>query len=178
MINVPPLLPPAILAPPAGWLGYLGIKNGGKQPRLVMPDLASMLEMSMFYRAGNRVVLFGPGAGVVAIQNGLSVLATVPNGKVWCIESVGAVSTAALGAVANVIAQISINASVSGAGAYMAGPPSNGGRLATTGEKLTCSMTYPVVALPGDTINVFTIAPLAPTAFSYFGFIFGLEVAA
>lgn len=177
-MNEAPLSAPAILAPPAGWLGFLGIKNGGRQPRFVASDLASTLDMAMFYRAGNRTLLFGPGGGVPAVQNGLSLLATVPNGKVWCIEAVGAVSTAALGAAANVIAQISINAASAGSGSFLAGPPSFGGQRAVTGEKVQCSLTQPVIAMPGDSINVFTVCAAPPTAFSYFGFVFGLEVAA
>lgn len=177
-MDLPPLGPPSILAPPAGWLGFLGIKNGGRQPNKVNVDLAPVLEMSLFYRAGVRNLLFGPGAGVAAVQNGLSLLATVPQGKIWLCESAGAVSTAGLGATANVIAQISVNDSSAGSGAVFMGPPSFGGQRAVTGEKVNARLDTPFVAMPGTTINVFTIAAAAPTAFSYFGFVFGLEVSA
>jgi hypothetical protein len=179
MADLPPLGPPSILTPPAGWLGYLGIKNGGRQPDKVNRDLACVLDMSVFYRAGLRTKLFGPGAGLAAVQNGLTTLATVPAGKVWVIEHASAVSTAGLGATANVIAYITINDSSAGAGDVLVSPPSFGGQRALTGEKLFVSLDCGAfVATPGTTINVFTVGAAAPTAFSYFGFVFGLEVLA
>lgn len=176
MADLPPLGKPSILAPPAGWLGFLGIKNGGRQPNKVNDDLACTLDMAQFYRAGNRALLFGPGAGVAAVQNGLTVLTTVPNGKVWLVESYSIVSTLALGATANVIAFANVTDPSAGSGAFVASPPSFGGQRALTGEKVNARIDQPFIALPGSSFNVLTIAAAAPTAFSYFGFVFGVEV--
>ncbi len=134
--------------------------------------------MAPFYRAGNRNLLFGPGPGVAAIQNGLTVFTTVPQGKIWLVESFSIVSVAALGAVANVIAFANITDASAGSGAVIASPPSFGGQRALTGEKVNARMDTPFVAMPGSSFNALTVAAAAPTAFSYFAFIFGQEVSA
>ena len=171
-----PLQPPAILAPPAGWLGFLGIKNGGKQPRYVAPDLLSVLDLSMFYRAGNRSLLFGPGAGVPAVQGNNSIMATVPQGKVWIFESFGG-SSQVLGATAGVIGVASLINPQAG-GVVVQGLPSLGGQRGLTGEKLILSIPGPFIGMPGDQIVINTICAAPPSAFNWFGQAYGLEVAA
>jgi hypothetical protein len=170
--NRPPLGPASILAPPAGWLGFLGIKSGGRQPLFTERDLRTILDMMPFYQGGQRTQLFNSGA-IAAIQNGSSIGGTVPQGKVWVVDGLFAASSAA-GATAAWGG--SINVSKTGQGIYFAGPETS--QRAVTGEIRTCSLKGPFVMMPGDQVSVFTFAAVVPMAFSWFITGFGIEVGA
>jgi len=168
------LPPPPVLTPPAGWLGFLGIKSGGKQPAQVTPGLAPTIEMAAYYRAGLRVSL--ANQNIAANQNGnafmAGVLGTVPQGKVWLLEFAVA-NSPVLGAVPPGVAYVTVvdtnNAIV------FKGDPSIAG---VTGSSFLAHLAGPLILLPGYKMGVFTAGAGAMTAFNYTLAVYGMEVAA
>lgn len=167
------LPPPWIQTPPAGWLGYLGIKSGGRQPGHVTQDLVSTLDMDRFYRAGVRTKLFGPGPGVPMVFNGQSVFVTVPTGKIWLCED-WTVNSGAWGAVAATVL-VAFLTDPSG-GIVLCGQQSP--NRSQTGELSVSVLKGPFIAMPGQSLACYTLAPAAPTATNLFGTVFGVEVSA
>lgn len=166
------LPPPPILTPPAGLLGFLGLKSGGKQPGQLAGYLQPTLDHVDFYRAGARVLLFASGASA-ATQNNPSGGWQVPVGKVWLVESIVA-SSGVLGVAANVTAYIRLY-DQSGLNIFDVGVPTN---LGATGNTLLARLSKPTIMLPGWKGDVYTTAPAAVTAFNWFVFVWGYEVAA
>jgi hypothetical protein len=162
------LPPPWILTPPFGWLGFLGIKSGGKQPEHVAPNLDTSLEMFPFYQAGARQLLANANA-IAAVQNGISLMATVPPNKLWIVESINVFSVA-LGAVAPSFIQVL--AGEGGNGIYM-GPVSAPG---LTGIVLTARLDKLLILRPGANIQVYTSGAGAMTAFNLGATVQGVEV--
>jgi hypothetical protein len=162
--------PPPIQAPPAGWLGLLGIKSGGKQPGRVLEGMQPTLEMLLFYLAGTRVTLARP-LGLAAVQNGQTVMATVPNGKVWIVDSfvMNSGGTNVAGAHPQAALQ-SINA-----GNVFMAPQ---GQPTQVGEEYFSVLQGPLIALPGESFVAFTNSPVAVPALTWSGAVWGREVAA
>lgn len=164
---------PPILTPPAGYLGFLGIKSGGRQPSGVAGFVQPSLDMQSFYRAGLRTQLFRTGA-VAAGANGVDVnIATVPQGKVWLVECYTLVPTA-LGVAANLSPWAWI-ADPAGNMIYVSAPPA---RLSLTGEAPIVNIQGPMICLPGTVFRAYATAAAAYTAFNWFGNAVGIEVAA
>lgn len=172
LVPQPPLPAPPVLTPPAGWLGYLGIKSGGKQPGVVAAYLTPTLDMDRFYRAGARTPIRPGTAGIPATYNASVVIYTVPQGKVWLIEAF-TIATNVLGAAANVV----LTLQAQDAGGNVFAQETNPIR-GLTGEVMNSSLNGPLIALPGSTLVAFQTAGAAPTAFVYFGNVTGVEVAA
>jgi hypothetical protein len=162
---------PPILTPPSGWLGFLGIKSGGKQPERVEASLKTNLEMLDFYLAGSRTVLVNNA--LAAVANGLTLMATVPVGKVWIVEGISALS-AALGAVAP---QFGMFIAANNGIAFWQGPPS-GVANGITGQVLGIRADRRLILNPGNTLSIFTSAAGAMTAFNWGFSIQGVEVSA
>jgi hypothetical protein len=168
-----PLPAPVLQTPPQGFLGFLNIKSGGKQPERLIDGLDCSINMEPYYDAGGRGVL---AAGIV--QAAATNLATttnailVPQGKVWIVEQIYAVS-GAMGAASASEGWIIITGP--GNIVYYAGPPSNPG---VTGKIIACRADQRLVLLPGYSIRVFTSAVAAITAFNWTVSVSGAEVAA
>lgn len=162
---------PWIQTPPQGWLGFLGIKSGGKQPGHNSEDLLSTLDMGPFYSAGARRVLFQTPALAMA-YNGAAAIASVPAGKVWIIERAVAMSSV-LGALANAV--IFIRFSSPGGALIDISVPSVKG---ITGEIIATALSRPIVLNPGDSIDIVATAPSAFTAFTANVCVTGSEVLA
>jgi hypothetical protein len=164
--------PPVIQTPPAGWLGLLGLKSGGRQPDQSSKTLAPTLEMLPFYLAGNRAQIAArTGQAAVANAN-VGVASQVPAGKIWLLETVVFVSTA-IGAVAPQSANVSISDASNQLVEF--GPPSNTG---VTGNVLIGGLSGIRILLPGYKISIWTTAAAAPTAYTYSWNVYGQEVAA
>lgn len=89
----------AINRAPTGWLGFLGIKNFGRNPETTADVLAPVWDLSTLYLAANRrwVAAAATITGVGAYPTG-----QVPPGKVWAMESYGVItSTLAAGNALN-----------------------------------------------------------------------------
>lgn len=166
---------PWIQTPPAGWLGFLGIKSGGRQPGHTGSDMFPMFEMRDFYAAGGRTTLFAASA---ANNNNVAVFvagSTVPQGKVWLVERICAQS-GVLGVAAGVKGTLTIDIG-GGAGAanFAFGPTSNAG---ATGELVLLCYDHPVILMPGQRIGILGSAAAAPTAFNWLVSAHGMEVLA
>lgn len=167
----PPLPPPPVLTPPAGWLGYLGIKSGGAQPGTVNPQLITTIDMDRFYTAGARTQLVKRTAVAGALS--FTTMGTVPQGKVWLLESAIAFSEAILGVAANIQGCIAVLAQNNQA--RWIEPI---GSAVPTGDFLIFGSKRPDILLSGEVLAIFLTAPAAPTAFTMACNVWGLEVAA
>jgi len=166
--------PPAIQTPPAGWLGFLGIKSGGRQPVTPNTQLAPTLEMFEFYLAGNRTPLAAAIVQAAATNLGTTTNPIiVPNGKVWIVEAIHSQSGAQGAASASEGMVICTDASTTLP--FYIGPPSNPG---VTGKVLWCRSDRRLILGPGNQIRVFTSAVAAITAFNWTTTVFGQEVSA
>lgn len=165
----PPLPPPPVQCVPAGWLGLLGIKSGGAQPGIVNPTLSPTIDMFSFYIAGARTKL--SSSPIAAVFNGFAQLTTIPNGKVWFLETMYA--DGLLGVAGGVTAWFQIR-TPDGAVRYSGlpqGPVAASTQIAVRSDRLW-------IALPGEQIGVFTTAAAAFTAFNWNFFIHGAEALA
>ena len=169
-----PLGAPPILTPPAGWLGFLGLKSGGRQPQFTSRDLVPTMEAFNFYMAGGRTALSGSTPVVQAAAQNLSSsnAINVPAGKMWLIDRVTSLSDA-LGVAANIYGAIMIVDPSSQV--YTYGPLSPKG---ITGERIPVSLNGPLLLPGGFSIRVYTAAAAAPTAFNWNTAVFGMEVVA
>jgi hypothetical protein len=166
-----PLGPPPILTPPSGLLGLLGLKSGGRQPSQFANVVSPTLDLSMFYRAGLRNQLT-TWAGLAAVYTGSVILAKVPPNQVWIVDT-AFLQSSVLGAVAGVIMTLWL-ADAGGNPLWQAQTPLRG----LTGEDMSVAIAGPIVMLPGYQVLGFMTAAAAPTAFTYFGNLSGVSVAA
>lgn len=177
LIAQPPLPAPPVLTPPAGWLGHLGIKSGGKQPGQVSPYLQPTQDMLQFYLAGGRQPLFA-GAAFANVNNNASVSGcVVPTQTLWLVESMHAQTAGPLGAAANVLAQIMVRDPALN---VIFGSPWSS-RAALTGEVLRLDFQPqqpPLILLPGYLVDILSSAAAAPTAFNWILTVFGQSVLA
>ena len=168
-----PLPSPPVLTPPVGWLGFLGIKSGGKQPEMVAPGLACILDMLPFYMGSS--VLIAQSGPIAAVYNGGTLLFTVPVGKAWIVRQV-VLQAGVAGAVAAVRHQITMNDS----GGFVRYATPTVAPVYGTGEIALLSTQFerPQIASAGERIQAFMTAVAAPTAFNYNANVYGLEVSA
>lgn len=170
----PPLPAPPILAPPAGWLGFLGIKSGGQQPRIVNPTLLATIDMFQFYLAGQRTELC---AQVIAagLNSGQTNAACGPGpGKAWIIQQANADTAAPLGAAANVTGYLRVDSNIGNGHVYI-GDPSP---VIPTGSVGCCHINGPIIMVAGDVLAIVTAAAAAFTAFNWRVQAYGVEVSA
>lgn len=80
---------------PLGLLGFLGIKNFGRNPEAMSGVLAPTWPLDRLYLASSATI--GPVV-TSALSIGVNSVWTVPQNEVWWVESVSVRSTAALGA--------------------------------------------------------------------------------
>jgi len=69
---------------PTGWLGFLGIKNFGRNPVIAPDSLQPTWDLADLYLAGSQTYIDGGVSVIAAI--GSSPLLTVPNGEVWWVH--------------------------------------------------------------------------------------------
>ena len=170
-----PVLPaPPVLTPPMGWLGFLGIKSGGRQPEQSLAWLTPTLDMRGFYAAGARSIL--AGVSIANVNNVDQTIGTVPQGKVWNVEYVSILS-GALGAAATVQAWIRIVSAQANAVSGML-LLSNPTPIGATGNLTGVTLAGPLALNAGDAIKLLSTAPAAPTAFNWVATVYGQEVSA
>lgn len=80
------LPPPPVQTYPAGFLGFLGIKNGGQNPGYLNPGLSVVFDLFKFYCQGARET---PGTDILAFTNYQQSIASsfykVPAGQMWYV---------------------------------------------------------------------------------------------
>lgn len=74
---------------PLGWLGFLGIKNGGQYPQDTSPILAPTFDLAEMYYSANSEYLAATNAA--AAIGGVTYF-TVPNGETWWLLNAAAQS--------------------------------------------------------------------------------------
>ena len=126
--------------------------------------------MDRFYRAGLRTSLFNNN--VAANQNGNAFGPTVPQGKVWLLESAVA-NTPVLGAVPPGFAEV--NVTDTNNALMFLGDPSPAG---VTGSSFLIRLQGPLILLPGTKVGIFTHGAGAMTAFNYTLAVYGIEASA
>jgi len=166
-----PLGPPQVLTPPAAWLGLLNLKSGGVQPGSVNPSLSPTQEMTPFYRMGARQNL-ARNVALANANNANLLVGTVPQGKIWIVESAWAQS-GVLGAAAGVNASFVAGAQSLGANYWGSGLNA---RAALTGETALAVWQGTLFMNPGDQISLLSTAAAAPTAFNWNVLVIGCEV--
>jgi hypothetical protein len=77
---------PSINKQPFGFLGFLGIKNFGRNPSAVAEILAPTWDLSDLYLQTNSV---WNGATIAVAAAGVTSFVTVPAGEVWVIHEAG-----------------------------------------------------------------------------------------
>ena len=169
---------PPVLTPPAGWLGYLGIKSGGSQPGQVAGFLTPTQEMAPFYNAGNRRLLSNLTGSIAVSTNNFVASHTVPAGKVWVIDAILCGGFAAVGAVGSLYLYCVITDSI-GNGIFQskASPKFVTGEVAFS-EPIIAPGSLPLVLLPGYHVGFTVVAAAAVTAFNVGTSIWGQEVSA
>jgi len=70
---------------PTGWLGFLGIKNFGRNPVMAPESLQPTWDLATLYLASSQEYITATLSVVNAIGNWP--LLTVPNGEVWYVHS-------------------------------------------------------------------------------------------
>jgi len=80
----------AINRQPTGWLGFLGIKNFGRNPTAAADTLAPTWDLAALYLAQPRI--FGTTANTPTGLGLLYASFTVPPAQVWHVESFGIIS--------------------------------------------------------------------------------------
>jgi len=134
--------------------------------------MSPTFEMFKFYLAGQRVRILNAPA-IANVNNGSSLVGTVPAGKCWVIEAIVA-NSSVLGGVANVYAWLTIG-SVSAGSTMIIGQPSP---LGLPGQALQMTIKGPEIMVAGDFITIFSSAPGAVTAFNWNVNVYGIEVSA
>lgn len=168
----PPLRAAVIQTPPAGYLGHLGLKSGGKQPEFLPAALQPVIDMEPYYRLGGRIRLLLNSLALA--QNASVVHGTVPAGRVWLLEGLTVGMGAVAGAAANFYFWGQVKDEIGATIWQTAASPK-----VITGE-LHLVNSQPaggVLAMgPGYTISVFCAAAVAPTALNLFTNASGQEV--
>lgn len=80
---------------PFGLLGFLGLKNGGRNPQELAETLAPTMDLTDLYFGTNKQLVRLSG-NVTAI--GFNLLGAVPNDEVWALTGCSCNSNAVLGA--------------------------------------------------------------------------------
>ena len=90
MITAPP-----INRTPGGLLGFLGIKNGGRNPDTLATTLAPVWDLSKTYLRTNLILA---RINVATVAVGFTSAGTVPPGEAWYLSNAWVNSQAAMGA--------------------------------------------------------------------------------
>jgi len=131
---------------PTGWLGFLGIKNGGRYPSQSSDTLAPTWDLSDLYLSNSR-----NWATTSAAVNGLGNYPhfTPPNGQVWYVHSYGGVSPT-LGSGETLIMVPLLWNTALGYGT----PLSDGTSLqAAVGNRASVALPRPIILGPGDSLG-------------------------
>lgn len=80
---------PTINKLPSGWLGFLGIKNGGRYPEEAASVLSPTWDMRDLYTYGNSEI---DNVSLALAAIGAQVYTTIPSGEAWLILQQAAVS--------------------------------------------------------------------------------------
>lgn len=131
---------------PAGWLGFLGIKNGGRYPDQTGTVLAPTWDLRELYYASNSEYLSNSQAFAAV---GGATLFTVPNGEVWRV-GLGSASTGTLGA-GQTVEFVITNTDAAGLVTLLASYQS-GAR--TAGQRAHVPIAYPFYVGPGSLLGI------------------------
>ena len=152
-------LPGKINRQPQGLLGFLGIKNFGRNPdelgSVLVPtwDLSELYYGSFLQTRTNAIALAGIGS---------QAFLTVPGGEVWWVQCASA-ATGTLGAGQSLQLCIQVT-DQAGTGTVALTDPAN---LATVGQRAVAALNRPIVLSPGDALGavatVFAAGPITVT---------------
>lgn len=152
----------AINRAPVGWLGFLGIKNFGRNPSTAAEVLAPTWDLSELYLATNRT-----WATVSSAITGLNQFAFngPPAGQVWYVHSAGVI-TNALVAGNDVDCQMALYNEALGQSSPLIFNIVN--PAPAVGARVTAAIPHPVVLNPGEALALH-VTRFAGAAISFTG---------
>lgn len=138
---------------PLGWLGFLGIKNGGQYPQDTSPVLLPTFDLAAMYYSANGEYLAATQA--VAAIGGVTFF-TVPNGETWWVLGASAQSVT-LGAGQTI--EFVLQTTDPGNQATILLSSAQGPR--TVGARAATLLEDPVFLTPGATLGISCMALVA-----------------
>lgn len=134
---------------PTGWLGFLGIKNFGRNPSRAAETLAPTWDLSDLYLATSRRLLTTAGTYTAT---GTFPAPAVPAGQVWYVYAAGWIS-AVLAAGNTLNAQLQIYNVALGQAVPLAG---TGPQLGVpVGGRCVSALVRPVILQPGEALAAY-----------------------
>lgn len=133
---------------PTGWLGFLGIKNFGRNPSTAADVLAPTWDLSQLYLSANRQLV---EITETINGNGSYPQVTVPPGQVWYLESWSFIGAGVLGAGGVASLKPMLYNTALGYSVLLGG---SSGRI-VAGAILTVSSLTPIILQSGDAFGFY-----------------------
>lgn len=157
---------PPINRVPYGLLGFLGIKNGGRNPVSLNDTVAPVWDLAGLYLETN-TEFFSTTVNVNALGYFVGFSSSIA--EVTYVHAFGVMSNAALGAGVT-LAAVPMVTDQNGITTGNAVPlqTSDISARATTGNRFVCALERPIIMAPGQQVGIFvydlTAGPVACTA--------------
>lgn len=133
---------------PAGWLGFLGVKNFGRAPSRTGEILQPVWDLSELYLSAHRTWSFNP-LTISALGN--LALPAVPTGQIWYVEH-ASISTETLVAGNELDFRLMMLNNASGSSVIFGGAPNI---APVVGGRAVAVLDNPVILQPGESLGVY-----------------------